>query len=220
MIEDYLKKELDNLDYLVDNTKRINRKNRFIRNLKLTGNFIKYHSLPFILVGSLITGGLILTHGNLPFIKDKKESYISYNYLINDKVNTAISNSKYYQDNVTIYFDNNTSITININDSIIDDILNGKYDYISNYGDFSYLVVNDCKTIIKDESDLENIRDTFLVLVASLLITLMIPKDNIIFRYNKYTRNKELILFGHNDLDHKYLINAKKIREDNLKRLK
>ena len=140
--------------------------------------------------------------------------------MIKDKVNTAISNTKYYQDNVIIYFDNNTSITININDSIIDDILNGKYDYISNYGDFSYLVVNDCKTIIKDESDLENIRDTFLVLVASLLITLMIPKDNILFRYNKYTRNKELILFGHNDLDHKYLMTAKKIREDNLKRLK
>ena len=49
---------------------------------------------------------------------------------------------------------------------------------------------------------------------------MMIPKDDRLFRYSKYTRNKELILYGHNDLDHKYLMNAKKIREDNLERLR
>ena len=131
MIEDYLKQELVKLDYLVENTNKINRKNRFIRNLKLTGNFIKYHTCPFVLIGSLIFGGLLLTKNKLPFIKDDVYKYNDHVYEI---VNDGVIESFNYRDTCNSYIDiyyDNRKISIDLNNNeLINDLLNGDYSYI------------------------------------------------------------------------------------------
>ncbi len=76
-----LKKEVKALQQELKTIKLENAKNRFIKNLKITGNIALYLT-PFVLAGSMAVGMNKLNYGTLPFVRDyqtlKKQVFFDY----------------------------------------------------------------------------------------------------------------------------------------------
>lgn len=84
-----LKKEIDELEYIVNHTKRYEAKRKLIKCLKLTKEYIKRTS-PSILAVSTLTG-VFIAGGDIPFYRNDAKYYLNNKYEFDNHDNYHIS---------------------------------------------------------------------------------------------------------------------------------